>query len=105
MKTIYLQNLLSVNGRNSLRSRKLFDKFGSLSSERILGHTILPNESYKQFKGSSIRGDLISEEIVREFHPDVIYIEGGFFSSKQTWKIPEKLAEEMLNRGTVIIIA
>jgi len=84
MKVIYLQNSLSINGRSSLIGRKLFDKYKEASSEILLGYTIVSNKYFKSFKDKSINRDLISERILSEFSPDIVYIEKSIFVNDDT---------------------
>jgi hypothetical protein len=104
MKTIYLQKSLSMNGRNCLRGRKLFDHYKHKSDDILLGHIIVDNEFYDNAKDERFKRDLISDKILNDFSPDIIYIEGGMFASKEMWKIPEKTGFDLLNKGLIIII-
>ena len=104
MKAIYLQKSLSVNGRDSLRGRRLLDKFREGADECLLGHVIVDNEFYANWKEEESRRDLISYDMLRDVSPDLIYLEGGMLASKDMWKIPKDLASQVATSGTVLFI-
>ena len=81
MKVIYLQQSPSVNGRDSLRGRKLLDKSRDESDECLLGHAVVENEFYAAWKEQESRRDLISYDMLRDVSPDLLYIEGGMLAS------------------------
>ena len=106
MRTIYLQQYLSVNGRNALSGRVLFDKFKELSEEILLGHMICDDEVFSKITEPALKQDIVCHALVREFRPDVIYMEGGLFADdKGTWRIPKQIADEVCANAGVIIVA
>ena len=105
-RTIYLQKRLSINGRNALAGRKLFDKFKELSEEIILCYCIFNDDQYAKLKEVEVKRDIISYSILREFKPNIIYLEGGLFLGNQgTWRLPKDIALEVTSYGCSIIIA
>ena len=105
-RTIYLQKRLSITGRNALVGRALFDKFKELSEEIILCHCIFNDDQYANFKELEVKRDILSYSIVREFKPNIIYLEGGLFlDRKGTWRIPKDIALEVMDYGCSIVIA
>lgn len=107
LRTIYLQNSLSINDRSCLAGRLLFDEFKKISDEILLGHIIVSDEDYDSYKGNLKNvNDVISYSMVNRLNPNFIYIEGGLFANNSgQWKIPRKFAEELGGKGTVIIVA
>lgn len=106
LRAIYLQQYLSVNGRNALSGRVLFDKFKELSDDILLGHSVIADDKFSNFTKPEVKNDLISFSIVRKFKPNVIFLEGGLFSDdKGTWRLPREIAIEVLEYGCAIIVA
>jgi TIR domain len=106
LRTIYLQSMLSINGRDALSGRVLFDKFKNVSDEVLLGHAIWDDEAHSKLTDSTLRRDLLSYSLVREFQPNVVYIEGGLFANPDgIWKIPQDIADEVCENGGVVIVA
>lgn len=106
LKTVYLQRMLSINGRNSLKGRKLYDRFTSISDDTILSYMILPDVDAAKYTDPKIKDDVLSETLLKQFDPNVIFIEGGLFvNNKGWWKIPKNILEKYVRSGAVIIIA
>ncbi len=106
LRTIYLQRHLSMNGRNALSGRVLFDRFKELSEEVLLGHLVCDDAFFSRVTDNLLRQDIISHSLLRQFRPDVVYVEGGLFvSGDGTWRIPMGVADEVCANGGVIIVA
>ena len=106
MRTIYLQQYLSINGRNALAGRVLFDRLKELSEETLLGHVIYEDEMFSKVTNSAVRQDIISHTLLRQLRPDLVYVEGGLFADEEgLWRIPRAIAEEICAAGGVIIVA
>jgi len=106
LRTIYLQSYLSINGRNSLRGRVLYDRFSELSEETVLGH-IVRSDEYAAGVDPAVRSDIVSLSLLRELQANVLFIEGGLFADRDagTWKVPEEIAREVCQSGGVVIVA
>lgn len=106
MRTLYLQRMLSINGRGALAGRALYDRFDNLSEETLLGHTVWDDETSARIKDLEIKNDIISHSLFHDFQPNIIYIEGGlFYDSEGNWKIPKNIVREFCRRGGVLIVA
>lgn len=106
LRTIYLQQYLSVNGRNALAGRALFDKFKELSDDILLGYCVLDDDKFSAFTNPDVKKDLISCSILRKFKPNVIYLEGGLFYGDQgIWRLPIEIAIEITDYGCAVIVA
>lgn len=104
MRCIYLQNSLSMNGRDSLRGRKLYDEFKK-QGETLLKYVIVSQESARQYN-PAVMGDVIPEVTFLEFNPDLLFIESGLFTgSDGTWKVDQRIAQEFVEAGGVVIVS
>lgn len=101
MKTIYLKSALSINNA-SLKGSQLFDTLRKQSSECLLAHFI--NDRETSYYPEDIQVDHLSIEKVRSFNPDIIFLENGLINN-EAWKIPQAFAAELVENGTVLIIA
>lgn len=96
LRTLYLQKMLSINGRDSIKGRKLFDRFQQLSEEMLLGYVVFNDEVAATFKDPRLQSDIVSYNILRDFRPNVVFVEGGLFTGNDgTWKIPETIARSI----------
>src|SRR3712207_6622650 len=106
LRTLYLQWMLSINGRESLRGRYLFDQLSSISDQCHLGHVVLSNEDASRFTSPEMRDDILSYDQIKDFNPNLIYLEGGLFLDNEgTWRVPEPLVKELVTAGAVFIVA
>lgn len=106
LRTIYLQKLLYINGRNALRGRALYDRFVQLSEETLLGHLVYSDEDASEVRDPQIKNDIIGNALLNDFQPNVIYIEGGLLANDRgMWKIPENSARTFCDSGGVLIVA
>lgn len=106
MRTLYLQRILSVNGRDSLGGRILYDEFRKRSKESLLGHFVTSDEDAATYNDLPVGDDVISYDLFKRLDPNVIYLEGGLFmDGKGTWRIPRAFAEEFVAAGGVMIVA
>jgi hypothetical protein len=106
LRTIYLQRYLSINGRRALSGRALFDRFKEMSEEILLGHAIYDDEAFSKIAEPALKQDVVNHSLVRDFRPDVIYVEGGLFANDEgAWKVPREIADEVCSNGGVIIVA
>jgi TIR domain len=106
LRTLYLQSMLSVNGRNALSGRVLYDRLRQISEETILGHLVYSDEAAEKIKNPLLKPDVISSSLLQEFRPNVVFVEGGLFASADgSWKLPENMATEFCQSGGVLIVA
>jgi hypothetical protein len=106
LRTLYLQRYLSINGRDAIGGRTLLDRFRELSEETLLGHVVYPDEDFANITDPKLRSDVVSFALLRDFKPNVVFVEGGLFgNSDGMWKIPEGIASEICHSGGVIIVA
>jgi hypothetical protein len=106
LRTLYLQEVLSIGGRHSLIGRQLYDEFRRISEECLLGHIVLPSEETSKFSDPQLQKDVISYDLFKRLDPNLVYLEGGLFANhKGLWRIPRPLAEELVTAGAVIIVA
>lgn len=105
MRTLYLQQMPSIVGRQALAGRKLFDEFSTISEESLLSFAIISDdEAQKTHK--NVKNDFLSQTQLSRFAPDVIYIEGGlFYRDEETWRIPRPMLEDFVFEGGVALIA
>ena len=95
-----------MNGRNALSGRVLYDRFKDLSDEILLGHLVYDDEPYSKVTEDDLKQDILSHDLLRQFRPNIIYVEGGLFANEGgLWKIPRKIAEEFCANGGVLIVA
>ncbi|MDH6709054.1 hypothetical protein P3T27_005800 [Kitasatospora sp. MAA19] len=105
LRTLYLQRMLSVNGRNSLAGRQLFDHLKEISEECLLAHAVLKREDADRFRNGNIANDVISEDLVDQLDPNFIYLEGGLFLDGDLWRIAQPIAEHFVANGSVLVVA
>lgn len=107
LRTIYLQSLLSVNGRDSLLGRVLFDRLKEVSEDCLLGHMIVSDEDAERVRNNpDLCRDKIDHRLMRDFSPNFVYVEGGLFSGKDgTRKIPADFMMEVCRAGGVCVVA
>jgi hypothetical protein len=105
LRTLYLQTSSSVDGRAGLAGRQLYDALRLRSEDSLLAHRILPTPIAGAANAGQSRESL-SVECLREFAPNLIYIEGGLFADDLgAWKIDWPVVEDMVDRGGVLILA
>jgi hypothetical protein len=100
VKTLYLQKLLSINGRNSLIGRDLADALREASDDWRLAHVVrssVPSDP-------RIETDVLTAEALELFKPDLVYLEGGLFGGTD-WRLPRELATPLVQSGCVVIVA
>jgi TIR domain-containing protein len=106
MRTLYLQSTLSINGRQSLKGRRLFDRLRNVSDDCLLAHAVSSNPTDDPPADPRIADDVVSHSLLREFDPTVIYVEGGLFATDEgRWRVPRLLVEDLVTQGTVLVIA
>ena len=104
LRIVYLQARLSVNGRNALKGRALYDRFSEMSDDALLAHIVLDDMDAASYR--DLQSDIISHSQLRQFEPSVIYIEGGLFTNTDGWwKVPISVATEFCQSGGVVIVA
>ena len=104
LRTVYLQASLSINGRNALKGRALYDRLSEMSDDTLLGHLVLEDTDAASYR--EIGPDIISHSQLREFAPSVIYLEGGLFANNGGWwRVPRSIATEFCQSGGVVIVA
>src|ERR1044072_6534051 len=105
MRTIYLQKSLSINGRRALGGRRLVDRFREVSEDLLLGH-IVWSEARAITANPGLEQDIISEVEMLRLNPDVIFLEGGFFTGKGGgWRVEQELAKDFVEKGGTLIVA
>ncbi len=105
-RTLYLQGMLSINGRDALHGRALYDGFKNVSEESILGHLIYSDEDAAAVTNPRLIPDIVSHRLLRDFQPNIIFVEGGLFATAEGhWKIPEDMADQFCRDGNVLIVA
>ena len=106
LRTVYLQSVPSVNGRNALSGRALYDQFRKISAEALLGLAVWSDDDFANIKNPAFKSDIISHTRFNKFDPNVVFIEGGLFTGADgTWKLPQGLAESFCRSGGVVIVA
>src|SRR5437879_3646362 len=78
LRTLYLKSYPSINGRNSLKGRKLYDRLKEISEDCLMGYMVLSDEEAAEFSHPHIRNDILPYTLVKRLDPNLIYIEGGF---------------------------
>jgi hypothetical protein len=106
LRTLYLQNWLSINGRDALRGRALYDRFRELSEETLLGHVVWTDEVVQKITDPGLASDVVSYSLLNEFRPNVVFSEGGLFTGDAgEWKLPREVATDFCRSGGVLIVA
>jgi hypothetical protein len=105
LRTLYLRRYLSVNGRDSLAGRKLYDRFKEISDDCLLAHATMSDESADRIKDPGVAEDIATESLIRSLNPNLIYVEGGLFLNESGWRVHEAYAKTFLEGGGVLIIA
>jgi len=109
LRTLYLKSYPSINGRNSLKGRKLYDRLKEISEDCLMGYMVLSDEEAAEFSHPHIRNDILSYTLVKRLDPNLIYIEGGLFDEggifQGKWRITRSIAEELVASGAVMIVA
>jgi hypothetical protein len=60
------------------KGKGLYDRFRELSDETFLGHVVYSDENAKVWEDDPlIKHDIVSYSLLRDFQPDVIFVEGG----------------------------
>lgn len=102
MRTLYLTNSISANGRDHFRGRRLFDKLQANSSSAIVSHCVMMNRP----NDTTLVGDVLTPNDFREFRPDIVFVEGGLFVNNDgLWKVPRDMVEDFCRSGGVFIVA
>jgi hypothetical protein len=107
MRTLYLQRMPSLVGRDAFSGRRLFDEFTAISEESLLSFAVVEDDNAKSIH-PNVKRDFISKSQCLRFNPNVIYIEGGLFylyGDDWRWRVTETLLKELVARGTVVIVA
>ena len=105
LRILYLQQSLSMNGREAICGRILLDRFREIG-ETLLGHIVYSDTEASKMTDSRMVNDVVSESMVGRLSPNVIYSEGGLFANPDgLWKIPQDVATRILREGGVIMIA
>lgn len=105
LRTLYLQAAPTIDGRDGLAGRKLFGEFCARSKDCRSAYRVVQNVAVSQ-RECGLSRERLSEEWVRDFSPNVVYIEGGLFADDRgTWKIRWPEVESLVERGAVLIVA
>jgi hypothetical protein len=97
--------MLTINGRDSLAGRQLYDRLGKLSEDCLLGHMVLPTEEASKVSDPRIGNDIIPHDLLVRFDPNLIYVEGGLFAGVEgEWRIPRPMAEKCVRDGAIMIV-
>jgi hypothetical protein len=99
-----MRKRLSINGRDSLAGRKLYDAFRDASAECLLGHYV-HEVGDASTVDPRVADDLVSQDMLDTLRPNVVYIEGGLLVSDDRWKVPRELAERIVANGAALIAA
>lgn len=103
LRVLYLQHLLSVNGRDALLGQRLFDAFKGAAEECLLAHLVL--DEPEQAVDPRLAKDLIYTKTVQRLRPNVVYLERGLFDPGGRWRIARGVAEDLIRNGAVLIAA
>jgi len=103
-RVVYLQRSQSIEGRNALMGRRLFDKFREISDHCLLAHTVVSNE-LAAHANPAFPDDLLSRDAFLAFDPHLLYIEGGLFATTSEWRVERSTLDEYLRRGGSVIVA
>ncbi len=105
LRTLYLQCQPSADGNGGGIGEKLFAEIRSRSEDCLAAHRVLPALVAGEMDPSFARQS-VSEELLREFAPNLIYIEGGLFADPRgSWKIDWPVIEDLIDSGAVLILA
>lgn len=107
MRTLYLQRMPSLIGREAFSGRKLFDQFKAVSEESLLSFAVIDDEEAQKTHPNA-KSDFLSLMHFVRFDPDVIYIEGGLFyryGDDWRWRIPRPLLEKCVMQSSVVLVA
>jgi TIR domain len=105
LRTLYLQPSPPLADEGGPVGGKLREAFRARSNTFLTGRRILPEGSGENIRALSAR-DVLLPESVEEFHPSLIYIEGGLFGDDRgNWKIHWPVVEGLVERGAVLIVA
>jgi hypothetical protein len=100
IRTLYLQESLSITGRHALGGRALYDRFRELSEEALLGHVVYTDADADKIKELRLKEDMVTEAVIREMRPNVVFMEGGlFFNDDDVWKLPVAMATKHCEAG------
>jgi hypothetical protein len=105
LRTLYLATSPSADGHDGVAGRKLHDELRARSEECLLAHRVLPAAMAGEIDARLVR-ETVSEELVGEFAPNLVFIEGGLFADDRgAWKIDWPVIEDIVDRGGVLIVA
>lgn len=105
MRTVYLQRMLSINGRNALGGRVLLDRLRTESEDLVLAHMV-DLEEHIPGMSAAVRQDVLSETEFLRFAPTVVVLEEGLFTGEAGgWRIARELAEEFVTGGGTLVVA
>jgi hypothetical protein len=105
MKTVYLQTTWSVNTNRGLYGAELAKHLKDEATDGfLLAHAIWPDEKAEDIF-PEIERDVILESDIRQFQPDLVFLEGGLANYGEAPKISLQFAKELAERGTTIIVA
>ena len=105
LRTLYLQSRPSAAGHGGRIGETLFAEIRSRSDDCLAAHRVLPALVAGEMEEHLAR-EAVSEELLCEFAPNLIYIEGGLFAdSRGSWKIDWPVIEDLIDSGGVLILA
>ncbi len=109
MRTLYLQESLTLDGRSALKGRTLFDKLSRSSEETLLGYIVTEGEAV--LSNPDVRDDVVTLEMLRDLSPNVTWLEGGLFQPSvgtqrepPSWRFPRPHLETFVRNGGVAMI-
>lgn len=107
MRILYLTASLSLNGRGYLRGRAFASQLQADGHEILLRHQWEPEATAvvqsAAENGSDVSRDITDDREMRDFAPDVIFLESGVNAGPGRWRIPPERLEEYVTDGGVVI--
>jgi hypothetical protein len=101
---LYLQSLISVNGRSALQGRNLYDAFRRRFTEVHLAYSVAPDEEIPTIH-QRIRADFFAASDLDAVGINWLYLEGGLFVERGRWKVEEALVRGFVDGGGLLIVA
>lgn len=106
LRTLYLQRILSINGREALGGRRLFDHLCAASEEHLLAHAVWNDADVDRLAERRLRNDIVSLAELRALQPNVMFLEGGLFSDDRgTWRVPQDEVVRFCEAGGVFVVS
>jgi hypothetical protein len=107
VRTLYLQVAPGSLFHRPLKGERLYSLFRDRADDYLLGHLVLDEENLSVARVFTRGTDVVDPHQFQRLDPDVVYLEHGLLigTGSDYWRLPERVARGVCDRGGVVIIA